>query len=243
MYRGSSIADANSLLTDSSLCSVLGVKNLRLRKHPISHKPHAILRRVESSDDSSDEDDKGAVVYFRLYSQKSFNVKAGRELLLTVASEDNHFKDRAVLFEGIPKSEGSEDISDEGTTQVEEEPQIIEEEEIISTPIMPPKMRRHWNKKYEEVSPPVVSPVVNSSVGVQVELSAVQASLEQNNVSVQVQPCQTYASVQTTTSYASRAVQILFSLNQRQLAPLKSIKKSRRLQSQARPCIIIHLKQ
>lgn len=156
MYDDSSITDTESLSPNASVASILGIKGgLRLRHHTVSQKAHAILRRVEASEDSSDDGKGNPVVYFRLFAHKPINVKPGKELLLTIASADGRFKDRVVLFEGNLR--GSDEDSDhEGTTQVEEEPQVIEEEEeIIPQAAMPPKMRRQWTRRVEEVSPVV----------------------------------------------------------------------------------------
>ncbi|KAJ6620317.1 hypothetical protein B0H10DRAFT_2022290 [Mycena sp. CBHHK59/15] len=156
MHDESSIKDADSMSVDSSVASILGIKgNLCLRHHTASQKAHAILRRVEGSDDSSDSGDENSVVYFRLFAHKQINLKPGKEILLTVASVDGRFKDQVVMFEG--KLRGSDEDSDrEDRTQVEEEPQVIEEEEeMIPQATMPPKMRRQWTRKVEEVSPVV----------------------------------------------------------------------------------------
>lgn len=230
----SSVTDTESPPAGTSLASILGIKGgLRIRHHPISQtKAHAILRRVELSEDSSDDGQENNLVHFRLFTHKNLNLKPGKEILLTVASVDGRFKDQNVIFEG--NFRGSDEDSDhEGTTLVEEEsPVIEEEEESPPEPVMPPKMRRQWNKKLEEVSPaacewtfffpflffhrlPLVSqvkiPIVYSSVGVQAQpvytSSCVQASTVQSSVSVQVQPSQSFASVQTCSSYVSSAVQ------------------------------------
>ncbi|KAJ7349012.1 hypothetical protein DFH08DRAFT_133541 [Mycena albidolilacea] len=188
----SSVTDTESPPTGTSLASILGIKGgLRIRHHPISQtKAHAILRRVELSEDSSDDGQENSVVHFRLFTHKNLNLKPGKEILLTVASVDGRFKDQNVIFEG--NFRGSDEDSDhEGTTLVEEEsPVIEEEEEILPEPIMPPKMRRQWNKKLEEVSPAAFKiPIVYSSVGVQAQpvytSSYVQASAVQSSVSVQ----------------------------------------------------------
>ncbi|KAJ6500644.1 hypothetical protein C8R45DRAFT_76225 [Mycena sanguinolenta] len=217
MYDGSSITDTESLSTGVSVSSILGIKGgLRIRRHTINQKAHVVLRRDESSDDSSDDGQESDIVVFRLFAVKAINVKPGKELLLTVASEDGRFgKGQNVIFEGnLRKSDEDSDSDHEGTTQVEEEPQVIEEEEeeIIPESAMPPKMRRQWTKRVEEVRPVVFKiPVAHSSVGVQAQpnytSSSVQAIIMQNSISVQVQPSQGIASVQTTSCCASSAVQ------------------------------------
>ncbi|KAF7359195.1 WD40 repeat-like protein [Mycena sanguinolenta] len=173
MYDGSSITDTESM-TGVSVASILGIKGgLRIRRHTINQKAHVVLRRAEPSDDSSDDGQENDIVVFRLFAVKPINVKPGKELLLTIASEDDRFKGQGqnVVFEGTLR--GAEEDSDhEGTTQVEEEPQVIEEEEeeIIPESVMPPKMRRQWTKRVEEVRPVVFKiPVAHSSVGVQAQ--------------------------------------------------------------------------
>ncbi|KAJ6546904.1 hypothetical protein B0H19DRAFT_1162953 [Mycena capillaripes] len=194
MYDDSSTTDTESLSSHISVASILGIKGgLRIRHHTTSQKAHVVLRRVEGSENSSDDGKENDVVYFRLFANKNINLKAGKELLLTIASGDGRLKDQVVMFEGNVR--GSEEDSDhEGTTQVEEEPQVIEEEEeIIPHAAMPPKMRRQWNKKVEEVSPVVFKmPVAYTSVGVQAQpvyaSSSVQATASRNSVSIQVSP-------------------------------------------------------
>jgi hypothetical protein len=154
MYDDSSITDTESLSTSTSVASILGIKGgLRIRHHTASQKAHVVLRRVESSESDSEDGEENNVVSFKLFANKQISLKPGKELLLTIASVDGRFKDQVVMFEGNLR--GSDEDSDhEGTTQVEEEPQVIEEEEeIIPQAAMPPKMRRQWTKKVEEVSP------------------------------------------------------------------------------------------
>ncbi|KAJ7677277.1 hypothetical protein B0H17DRAFT_1079814 [Mycena rosella] len=214
MYDDSSITDAEFLSADISVAAMLGIKGgLRLRQnHTASSKAHVILRRVEPTDDDGEEPD---VVSFRLFANKHINLKPGKELLLTVASVDGRFKDRVVLFEGDLRRSDDDSDSHEGTTQVEEEPQVIDEDEEFSIPqaAMPPKMRRQWTRKVEEVSPVVFRvPVPHASVGVQAQpdytSSSVQACPAQYSVSMQVQPARASASIQTCSSHTSSAVQV-----------------------------------
>ncbi|KAJ7611633.1 hypothetical protein FB45DRAFT_940536 [Roridomyces roridus] len=168
----------------ASLSSVFGVSGaLHVSHHtnPSSQRAHAVLRRVEPCQDSSDDGQEPSIVFFKLYANKSISLKPGKELLLTIDCDDDRFKDHIVVFQGNLTT--SDDESDhEGTTQVEEEePQVIQEEEIIPEPIVPPKMRRQlWSRKLEEVSPVILkAPVAHSSIGIQVQptpaSSAVQA--------------------------------------------------------------------
>lgn len=169
--------------TRPSVSSLLGVKGpLRFRPHRLNQKPHVVLRRVDLSPDSSDEDQDSGVVCFALFSQKRIQIQAGKEILFSIASSDGKFKDQSVLFEG--------DLLDEE----EDVTQVAEEEEAVLPPkeaIMPPKMRRAWTRKVDDVSPatskyrillsafilstsamldvPAPSPQTRSDVGVQAQ--------------------------------------------------------------------------
>ncbi|KAJ7090395.1 hypothetical protein B0H15DRAFT_838468 [Mycena belliarum] len=213
----SSITVTDSLSPNVSVSSALGIKGgLRIRPHTINQKAHAILRRAEASGDSTDDEDESDVVCFRLFAHKHINLKPGKELLLTVATVDGRFKERILMFEGNLK--GFDETSDpEGTTQVEEEPQVIEEEEdMIPQAAIPPKMRRQWTRKLEEVSPVILrTPVARASAGVQAQpiyvSSAVQACSEHSSLSIQLQPSYTSSAVQADPlplpSYASLDIQ------------------------------------
>lgn len=149
----SSNADNGSFPVSSTVASILGIKGpLRFRPHKSSQKAHVILRRVELSDDSSDDGEVDNVVCFSLFAHKRIEVKPGKELLLTVASSDERFKDRALMFEANPSSSAETSDAEE---DVEEDTHVAEEEPAYEPPIpivVPPKMRRAaWTKK--EVSP------------------------------------------------------------------------------------------
>ena len=143
-------SDIDGLSTGHTVASILGIKgSLRFRPHGSSQKAHVVLRRVEISDDSSDDEAK-PIVYFSLFAQKRIEVKPGKEILLALPPSAGKFDDQAVIFEGdLP---GSEDNSDgeEGT-------QTSAEEALATLPsrnILPPKMRRTWSKQVpEQVSP------------------------------------------------------------------------------------------
>ncbi|KAJ7272978.1 hypothetical protein C8J57DRAFT_263586 [Mycena rebaudengoi] len=211
MYDDSSITDTESLSTDCSIASILGIKgNLRLRPHTASHKAHVVLRRVENPDFSISDGEENNVVYFSLFANKLINIKPGKELLLTVDAPDGRFKDQVVRLEGTLR--GPED---EDKTQVEEEPQVIEEEEdTVPQATIPPKMRRQWTRKADEVSPVIFKPPVSyTSVGVQAEQpiyvsSSVQACPTQNSASVQAQPSTISTSVHAYPCGISAAVQV-----------------------------------
>lgn len=118
------------------ISSVLGVKNsLRFRAHQSTLKAHAILRRVENSDNSDDEEEPSSYVLYKLVAQKRFTITPGKEILLTV--EDDRFKDRAVLFSGIPLAP-------------EDSPEEITEIPPLPKKSLPPKMRRAWTKKTDD---------------------------------------------------------------------------------------------
>ena len=127
-----------------TVTSILNVKGpLRFRPHGSSQKAHVVLRRVEISEESSDEAEAKSVVYFSLFAQKRIEVKPGKEILLTIA--DGPFKDRPVIFEGdVPSPTSSSD--EEEDTQVAEDD---EDDFILSEHSIPPKMRKPWIKRYE----------------------------------------------------------------------------------------------
>ncbi|KAF8191537.1 hypothetical protein K438DRAFT_1935354 [Mycena galopus ATCC 62051] len=218
MHSSYSITDTGSLSTGASVASILAIKgDLRIHRdgHTIKQKPHVILRRVESSENASDDSQNNAVANFRLFAAKQISLKPGKELLLTVASADDRYKGQIVTFSGTLRGP-DEDSDHESTTEVEEEPQVIEEEEdeeeMISEAVVPPKMRmrRQWTKRVEEVTQiRFKMPVAHSSVGVQAQpvyaSSSVQAISVQNSVSVQTQTSK--CEVQTTSLCASSAVQ------------------------------------
>lgn len=148
----SSTIDGDAPTLGSSVASVLGIKgSLRFRLHGSTQKAHVILRRVTISDDSSDDGEGRNIVRFSLFAHKRIEVKPGKEILLTVASEDGLFKDRPIVFEGDLM--GEEELS-----SAEDDTQVAEEEEEVTyipppAPVVPPKMRRGWTRKVEEVSP------------------------------------------------------------------------------------------
>jgi len=147
----SSNTDSDALSVGPTVSSILGIKGpLRFRPHGSSQKAHVVLRRVEISDDLSDDGEINNVVYFSLFAQKRIEVKPGKEILLTVASPDGRFKDQAIIFEG--NLADVDEMSDG-----EDDTQVAEEEEELDLPplgeVIPPKMRRAWTKRNEDVSP------------------------------------------------------------------------------------------
>ncbi|KAF9466230.1 hypothetical protein BDZ94DRAFT_1251452 [Collybia nuda] len=194
----SSTIDGDVPILGSSVASVLGIKgSLRFRLHGSTQKAHVVLRRVTISEESSDDGEGGNVVRFSLFAQKRIEVKPGKEILLTVASEDSLFKDRPVVLEG--NLTGEEELS-----SAEDDTQVAEEEEVDiyippPAPVIPPKMRRGWTKKAEEVSP--VTQRTYSSIAVQAEPVYISAS-------VLAQPAYALASVQAHTNRVSSSVQV-----------------------------------
>lgn len=144
-----SSSDSDGLPSESTLASALGIKGpLRFRPHGSSQKAHVILRRVELSGDSSDDEENKSTVYFSLFAQKKIDVKPGKEILLAVT--EGKYKDQAVIFEGdLPAAEMDVDMDENSQ---------METLKGSSTPpkrdILPPKMRRTWGRKVpEQVSP------------------------------------------------------------------------------------------
>lgn len=147
-----SAIDGEAASPATSATSVLGIKgSLRLRPHGSTQKAHVLLRRVVVCDDSGGDGDTNTIVYFSLFAQKRIEVKPGKEILMAVASADGRFKDQAMVFEG--------DFLGEESSDAEDKTQVAEEEGPVYHPIVgqaiPPKMRRAWIKKAEEVSPAI----------------------------------------------------------------------------------------
>ncbi|EGN96271.1 hypothetical protein SERLA73DRAFT_185930, partial [Serpula lacrymans var. lacrymans S7.3] len=71
--------DANGhghVQTTPTVSSILGIKgSLRFRRHGSSQKAHVVLRRVEISEDSSDDENRKPTVYYSLFAQKRIEVK------------------------------------------------------------------------------------------------------------------------------------------------------------------------
>lgn len=135
-----------------SVASVLGVKGgLRFRRHGASQKAHVVLRRVEISEDAPYPPGRAPVAYFSLFAQKRIEVKPGKEILLSVASEDGSFTDQAVIFEGDLSV-----VADSNSDEEEEVEKQIAHDDTFSDPpvphVIPPKMRRTWTKQHEQVS-------------------------------------------------------------------------------------------
>ncbi|KAK2460668.1 hypothetical protein APHAL10511_007138 [Amanita phalloides] len=168
--------DSDASFFASSVSSVLGVKRLRFRPHGSNQKAHVVLRRVTLSDDSGDNCDLPTVIRFSLFAQKRIEVKPGKEILLTVASEDGKFSDLPVVLEG---DRNAPQISEEDNcTQIaDEETQSPINSRVSQT--MPPKMRRAWTKKLE-VSPSIeeLSPMARTSIGVQARPLYVHSSVQ-----------------------------------------------------------------
>ncbi|TFK34858.1 hypothetical protein BDQ12DRAFT_688960 [Crucibulum laeve] len=200
---GSSVTDCDAPSMGASIASVLGINgsSLRFRPHGSTQKAHVVLRRVAISEDSSSDGEPTKFVRFSLFAQKRIEVKPGKEILLTVASEDGSFKDQAIVFEGeflTPK--------DQDNDSEEEETQVADEEEQEPFPpvfglAMPPKVRRTWERKAEEKSSVAyVPPIMHTSIGVQAEPLYVSTSS-------QVQPLYMHGSIQTENAYSAIAVQ------------------------------------
>lgn len=138
----SSLSGSDGLPTTPTLASILGVKGpIRIRPHKSKQKAHVVLRRVEISNDSSDEDDSPRMVYFGLFAHKRIEVKPGKEILVAIASATGRFKDKAIMFEA-PDDEAGSDEEDAPTEVAEEPPAPIQ--------VLHPKMaRRGWGKTGE----------------------------------------------------------------------------------------------
>ncbi|KDQ59674.1 hypothetical protein JAAARDRAFT_175136 [Jaapia argillacea MUCL 33604] len=198
-----SSSDGDTPLSHPTVASILGIKgSLRFRPHGSTQKAHVVLRRVETSDYSSDEDaGSKPLIYFSLFAQKRIEVKPGKEILLAVSSEDGRFKDQPLIFEG--DAPGSEDSSDE------EDPMVVDEDDCFASEVspshaMPPKLRKGWSKTPYDVTPlaeALLSHPIHTDVGVQAQCDYVATS-------VQAQPLCTSATVQASPSLVSEAIQV-----------------------------------
>lgn len=145
-------SESSTHLQPPTVASILGVKGaLRFRRHGASQKAHVVLRRVEISEDAPYPPGRGPVAYFSLFAQKRIEVKPGKEILLSVASEDGSFTDQAVIFEGDLSL-----VADSNSDEEEEVEKQIAHDDAFSDPplphVIPPKMRRTWTKQHEQVS-------------------------------------------------------------------------------------------
>ncbi|GLB35497.1 hypothetical protein LshimejAT787_0210620 [Lyophyllum shimeji] len=201
----SSVTDSDTFALGPSVASILGIQgNLRFRPHGSTQKAHVILRRVTVQEDSSDDGEVCNVVRFSLFAQKRIEVKPGKEILLTVASPDGRFKDLPVVLEG-------DLLSAEDTSDGEDDTQVADEEDIFLPPAgeaIPPKMRRAWTKKADDVSLVISSPErpasTRSSIGIQVQPSCTSRSSQTHTTSVSASvqvdplpPIRTSSAVQT----------------------------------------------
>jgi hypothetical protein len=139
----SDITPSDALPTSIAVTALLGIKGpLRFRPHGSTQKPHIILRRVVVSDDSSDDGQVSHVVRFSLFAHKRIEVKPGKEILLTVASEDPRFENQCLVLEGDQLGASDTPGSDEDIV-------VVKKEEAVPSlgGAIPPKMRRAWTKK------------------------------------------------------------------------------------------------
>ncbi|KAJ3738813.1 hypothetical protein DFH05DRAFT_737235 [Lentinula detonsa] len=205
--------DSFSMPSEGGLLSqILGVKtSLCFRPRKSTQKPHAVLRRVEPSDDSSDEGEElSSLVQFKIFAQKRFTITPGKEILLTI--EDDRFKDHAVLLCGTALTSEESDV--------QERFKAVQEGDIPPPPknALPPKMRRAWVKK-----PDKGSTAARISIGIQATPTTcstdVQAQPPSRTVSIQSNPSSASASVQTL--HPTRSV-----LVQAELAPCLAIDTS-----------------
>ncbi|KAG5640921.1 hypothetical protein DXG03_006626 [Asterophora parasitica] len=188
----SSIIDSDEPAPASCLASLLGIKgSLRFRPHGSTQKAHIILRRVTVSNDTSGDGETSSIMRFALFAHKRIEVKPGKELLLTVASDDGTLKDLPIMLEGdLRTADDSADARDDT--------KVADAEEVFVAPTaMPPKMRKAWSRKTDNTSHvmslPARPPVTHSSIGIQVEPSYASTS-------TQVQPSRPYTSSQTRAS-------------------------------------------
>lgn len=137
-------SDSEGTAVSLTVASVLGTRGpLRFRAHGSGQKAHVMLRRVEVSDDSTDDGNPSTVIYFSLFAQKRIEVKPGKEILLCLPAANGKFGDQAVVFEGDLPGPG-ESAEDNGYSAMD-----VGMEHVVPPirDILPPKMRRTWTKK------------------------------------------------------------------------------------------------
>ncbi|KAG6849085.1 hypothetical protein H0H93_011394 [Arthromyces matolae] len=188
---------------ETSVTSILGLKGgLRFRAHGATQKAHIVLRRVNVSDDSSDDGLNSKVVRFTLIAHKRIEVKPGKELLLMLESENGPFKDQPVVLEGDLDQLGDPSDDEDGKDGIGNE----EESKLPVRAAIPPKMRKVWAKVDDDTtltSPPAF-PFLESS------LTGIKAISSYVSVSVQTDMLCNHASSQTSSSSKCAAVQVDF---------------------------------
>jgi len=196
-------SESSAQVQPPSVTSVLGVKGaLRFRRHGASQKAHVVLRRVEISEDPSYPPGRGPLAYFSLFAQKRIEVKPGKEILLSVASENGSFTDQAVIFEGDLSA-----VHDSNSDEEEEVEKQIAHDDTFSDPpvshVIPPKMRRTWTRQPEQVSSVegeyTTSPSCTSSIrafGMSLLDTFIPPPPTHVSVGVQVQPACSVSAVQ-----------------------------------------------
>lgn len=224
---GSITSDDDAPLPTALVSSILGLSGpFRFRHHGSTQKPHLILRRVV--DDDSDDDEPSRVVRFSLFAQKRIEVKPGKEILLSVATEDDAFKDIPLVFEvDLDSPRSTKESKDEAAVDEKPPPNPL----LPPTrSTLPPHVRRRWHKKVPEEAPFftgesrqgmylliqdlilfVASRATRVSIAVQatpdVKSAGVEAKPEARAISVQATPSVTSTSVQASQAMASASVQ------------------------------------
>jgi hypothetical protein len=139
-------SDGDGSAHGGPVTSILGIKGpLRFRLHGSSQKAHVVLRRVPLADNFSDSGRTKKAAYFSLFAHKRIEVKPGKEILLSLASANEAFTDKPVIFEADLSSE-------EGRTE-DEGYDLWEEPSPMVGHTIPPKMRRVWTKRCVKVRP------------------------------------------------------------------------------------------
>lgn len=138
--------------TARSLSAVLGLKkgSLTVRPHPVTWKPHILLRRVEfDPGDVPETDEKSGkpLVYFSFFAAKKIDVKPGKEILVALA-DDFGGEDKTVVIGGVLRDEDEPEDAEEppqATLVVDQTP--IDSTEPPPLTRFPPKMRKGWTRR------------------------------------------------------------------------------------------------
>lgn len=144
----SSAVDVSRNVPNALLTSVLGLKGpLRITPHGSEHKPHIILKRVDTPNNLESNGESNCVARFSFFAHKRFEVKPGKEIMFTVASADGSegpFKEVALVLEA--------DIDTTLDTTDEDETNHSPAKKVDVTAIgnvqgLPPKMRKSYTKE------------------------------------------------------------------------------------------------
>jgi hypothetical protein len=144
----SSAVDVDGNIPNVLFTSVLGLKGpLRIAPHGSEHKPHIILKRVDSPGNPESNGGTNRVARFSFFAHKRFEVKPGKEIMFAVAPADGSegpFKEIALVLEA--DLDATLDTTNE--EQDNHSPvQKIDTNRLGNVQGLPPKMRKSYTKE------------------------------------------------------------------------------------------------